>query len=90
MLVYKSLKLEIIVLAMTSNQSSFFFSSPPFLFRKLGEKSVCLTHREKPCNYFYWTLFVAYYINSNDDIFIDVAINIIAILISLSMITGKC
>ena len=49
-----------------------------------------LTHREKPCNYFYWTLFVAYYINSNDDIFIDVVINIIAILISLSMITGKC
>ena len=48
-----------------------------------------LTHREKPCNYFYLTLFVAYYINSNDDIFIDVVINIIAILISLSMITFK-
>ena len=48
-----------------------------------------LTHCEKPCNYFYLTSFVAYYINSNDDIFIDVVINIIAILISLSMITFK-
>ena len=30
--------------------------------------------------YFYLTSFVAYYINSNDDIFIDVVINIIAIV----------
>ena len=49
-----------------------------------------LTHREKPCNYFYLTSFVAYHINSYDDIFIDVVINIIAILISLSMIIVKC
>ena len=48
-----------------------------------------LTHREKPCNYFYLTSFVAYHINSYDDIFIDVVINTIAILISLSMITFK-
>ena len=48
-----------------------------------------LTHREKPCNYFYLTSFVAYHINSYDDIFIDVVINIIAILISLSMIIVK-
>ena len=74
---------------MTSNQLSFFFSSPPFLL-KTRRKIRVLTHREKPCNHFYWTLIVAYYINSNDDIFIDVVINIIAILISLSMITGKC
>ena len=46
-----------------------------------SETNRVLNHRAKPCNYFYWTLFVAYCIDCND----------IVILISLLLlITLKC
>ena len=56
------------------------FSIFNFLLLKTQRQNRLLTHSAKPRNYFYWTLFVAYYINCKD----------IVILKPLLLITLKC